>query len=286
MLYHNAHRVGRQPLAANGELRVEGGVRRLGRPQDTQFVHPVHRKFERTVEGRAGALAEGLLILDKHVPALVLGREDEVAVLRRRLYAEGDPVPVLVYRNELLHAVGLGPDSRCVEITDHRVLTEYHLIYHLVIYHLVIWQLYIRIGIGDALGGIPDTEGDRLVLVGIGGIGAVDDQGLVRRAAYLLRCSHAAALAADEGSHHALGVLHEDTAEVNLSDDGHRVVVLGRVHGPVRRLAAHFHDDTERFEDALVALHAYRCFVVAYRHKRIDRKAQHFGLERLDIADS
>ena len=151
---------------------------------------------------------------------------------------------------------------------------------------MVTWYLYIRIGIGDAFGGIPDTEGDGLVPVGVRGVGAVDDQGLVRRAAYLLRCSHAAAFATDEGSHHALGVLHEDTAEVNLSDDGHGVVVLSRVNGPVRRLAAHFHDDTERFEDALVALHAYRRFVVAYRHERINRKAQGLRLERLDIADS
>ena len=111
----------------------------------------------------------------------------------------------------------------------------------------------------------------------------VNRQRDICRATYLLRCCHATALSADKGRYETLAVLHHESPQINLSDDGHVMIIKRRVNGPIRCLATYLHHNPERLEDLVIALQTDCDVVVGDGHKRIDGKAQCLGLERLYI---
>ncbi len=75
-----------------------------------QLVHLIDAWREGAVPLGSVVVAEGCTVLDEQFRGGEVG-EDDVEVCALGLYAEGQPVPVLVYGNELLHLVALGPDG-------------------------------------------------------------------------------------------------------------------------------------------------------------------------------
>ena len=206
----------------------------------------------------------------------------EVGALR--LHTEGYPVPVLMDGDELLHVLALRPDGGCVEVAQHLVLCEDNLCQGGI---NTCSGLYgycnIGIGVGHAARCIPDAEGHFLAHVVTLVVVAIDVHCHVGGSAHLLGRCHASALAIDERSHHALRVLHQDAADIHLSDNRHVVVVLRRVNGPLRFLAAYLHHDAQRFQNAVVAQQTDGHVVVAHGHQRVHLEAQRLRFQRLHV---
>ena len=138
----------------------------------------------------------------------------------------------------------------------------------------------IDIRIDDVRRCIPDAEGDWLVLVGIVVAVAIDGHGDVWYVIDFLWGCHASAFAVDEGCHATVGTLEKESSKLYLSDDGHLVLIERRIDIPVWFLAAHFHHDTERFENLVVALKAEGQVVIAHTHQWVHTEAESLGGNR------
>ena len=186
--------------------------------------------------------------------------------------------------DELLHVLALRPDGGRVEVTQYLILAEDDGGHGGVLHGSGLHRHGdIGVGVGHALRCIPDAEAHFLAHVVPLVVGAIDVHRHVGRAAHLLGRCHASALIADEGGHHALRVLHQDAADIHLSDNRHVVVVLRRVNGPLRFLAAYLHHDAQRFQNAVVAQQTDGHVIVAHGHQRVHLEAQRLRLQRTHV---
>ena len=110
-------------MDTNSELRIEFSGLRSRRTRNLYLIHLVRVRRKRTFPFRTVGLTVTACILDEDIPTHVV-LEQLAASRVLGLYAEGNPVPVLVDGDELLYLVGLGPDGRLIKVTDEYAIVE------------------------------------------------------------------------------------------------------------------------------------------------------------------